>query len=41
MNKRFQEAGGDVNGEFGFRVKRDHFSSASRGTASGGIGSLQ
>ena len=31
MGLRFKEAGGDVNGEFGFRVKRDPYASASRG----------
>jgi len=31
MGLRFKEAGGDVNGEFGFRVKRDPYTSASRG----------
>jgi hypothetical protein len=25
MDKRFKEAGGDVNGEFGFRAKRDSY----------------
>ena len=41
MSKRFQEAGGDVNGEFGFRYKRDVLPSASRGTSQGPLGTLQ